>query len=48
MKDIDLAFWGLIVVPLGLAICFGPALVVWIREELQAGAEEKEKANRKP
>ena len=47
MKDIDLALWGMIVVPLGVAICFGAALLVWVREELRAGAEEKEKQDRK-
>jgi hypothetical protein len=47
MKDIDLALWGMIVVPLGVAICFGPALLVWLREELRAGAEEKAKEDKK-
>jgi len=41
MTDTDLAMWGLIVVPIGVAICFGPALLVWFREEIRAGAEEK-------
>jgi hypothetical protein len=48
MMDIDLATWGMIVVPLGVAICFGPALLVWLREELRAGAEEKKKQDNKP
>jgi hypothetical protein len=47
MQDIDLAMWGLIVVPVGVAICFGPALLVWLREELQAGAAEKKKQDTK-
>ena len=43
MTDTDLALWGMIVVPLGVAICFGPALLVWLRDELRAGAAEKQK-----
>jgi hypothetical protein len=35
MHDTDLAFWGLWVVPLGLAICFGYPLLIWLREELK-------------
>lgn len=27
--DFDMNWWGLIVVPLGVAICFGPVLVAW-------------------
>ena len=47
MKDIDLALWGMIVVPIGLAICFGPALLVWLRDELRAGSDEKQKQDGK-
>ncbi|MGP8199406.1 MAG: hypothetical protein ACLQU4_07880 [Limisphaerales bacterium] len=43
MTDTDLAVWGMIVVPLGVALCFGPALLVWLRDELRAGAAEREK-----
>lgn len=42
MDDTNLALWGMIVVPLGVAICFGPALLVWLRDELRAGADEKQ------
>jgi hypothetical protein len=48
MMDIDLATWGMIVVPLGVAICFGPALLVWVRDELRAGAAEKQNQDKKP
>jgi len=41
MTDTNLAFWGLWIVPLGLAICFGYALVVWLRMEIQAGKDKK-------
>jgi len=43
MEDTNLAYWGMIVVPIGVAICFGPALLVWLRDELRAGAAEKQK-----
>jgi len=36
MTDTNLAPWGLWLVPLGLAICFGPALLVWLRAEIKA------------
>jgi len=47
MHDIDLATWGLIVVPIGVAICFGPALLVWVVEELRAGPDDKPKQDSK-
>jgi len=40
MTDQDLNFWGELVVPVGLAICFGVALVVWLRDELRAEPED--------
>lgn len=43
MSDINLAYWGEIVVPIGVAICFGPALLVWIVEELRAEPEDQQK-----
>jgi hypothetical protein len=43
MTDTNLAYWGLLVVPVGVALCFGPALLVWLRDELRAGAAEKQK-----
>jgi hypothetical protein len=44
MTDTDLNLWGLIAVPVGLAICFGVPLLVWLRDEIRAGAEEKKNA----
>jgi hypothetical protein len=41
MHDTNLAYWGLWIVPLGLAICFAPALLVWLREEWNAKDEDK-------
>jgi hypothetical protein len=43
MTDTDLSLWGELVVPVGLLICFGPALLCWLKEELAAGAAEKKK-----
>jgi hypothetical protein len=37
----DLSIWGVLAMPLGVALCFGPALLVWLKEEL--GAPEKPK-----
>jgi hypothetical protein len=41
MTDTNLAPWGLWLVPLGLAICFGPALIAWLRAEIKAGKDKK-------
>jgi hypothetical protein len=46
MDDSNLNFWGMIVVPVGVAICFGLALLVWLREEWRARSEEKQKNSR--
>jgi hypothetical protein len=37
----DLSIWGVLAMPLGVALCFGPALLVWLKEEL--GTAEKHK-----
>lgn len=47
MHDLDLAWWGEIVVPLGVVICFGPALLVWFREEMNVGPDDKPKQDNK-
>jgi hypothetical protein len=41
MTDINTAHWGFWLVPLGVAICFGPALLVWLWAEIKAGREKK-------
>jgi hypothetical protein len=43
MTNTNLAYWGMAVVPIGVALCFGPALLVWLRDELRASAAEKKK-----
>jgi hypothetical protein len=25
----DMNYWGIVVVPIGVAICFGPAMLIW-------------------
>ncbi len=40
MTDTDLYFWGLIAVPVGVSICFGIALLVWLRDEIRAPKEK--------
>jgi hypothetical protein len=40
MADTDLNTWGLIAVPVGLVICFGIPLLVWLKEELNAPKEK--------
>ena len=37
----DLSIWGVLAMPLGVALCFGPALLVWLKQEL--GSAEKDK-----
>lgn len=34
----DLNLWGIFAMPVGLVLCFGPALLAWIREERRARA----------
>src|SRR5438034_3805226 len=44
----DLSIWGVIAMPIGVAICFGPALAVWLKEEMRGGDGEKKEDHRKP
>ena len=44
----DLSIWGVIAMPLGVAICFGPALAVWLKEEMRGGDGEEKDDHRKP
>jgi hypothetical protein len=30
MDSFDMNWWGVLVVPLGVVLCFGPALVAWL------------------
>ena len=29
----DRNIWGFLAVPVGVAVCFGPALLVWVKRE---------------
>jgi len=40
MTDTDMNMWGLIAVPVGVAICFGVGLLVWLRDEIRAPKEK--------
>lgn len=42
----DTNYWGIWIVPVGLVLCFGPALVVWIREELRSKPTDKDSKER--
>jgi hypothetical protein len=42
MTDTDLNFWGLLAMPVGVAICFGLALLFWLRDEFRAGPEDEQ------
>jgi hypothetical protein len=39
MTDSNLNFWGLIAVPVGVSICFGCGLLVWLLDEFRAGSK---------
>ena len=36
----DLSIWGVLAMPVGVALCFGPALVAWLRSESKAPAKD--------
>jgi hypothetical protein len=41
--------WGFLAVPLGILICFGPGLFVWLKEEFKTRpVEEREDKPGKP
>jgi hypothetical protein len=33
--------WGFLAVPVGVLICFGPGLFVWLKEEFKTSSSEK-------
>jgi hypothetical protein len=41
MEDTNLNYWGELVVPVGVAICFGYALWIWLVDEFRARSDEK-------
>ena len=43
--DANLIGW--FVVPIGVFLCFGPAILVWLREELAAGSSGSDNKKKK-
>jgi hypothetical protein len=41
MVDTDLSLWGIWAMPTGIAICFGAALLHWLKMEIAAAPEGK-------
>jgi len=39
----DMNYWGLVVVPIGVAICFGPALIAWVKAEWFTDTQSEKK-----
>ena len=39
----DLSIWGVLAMPVGVAICFGPALLIWLKEELGTPKKPKDR-----
>ena len=46
MDTFDTNFWGLFAMPTGLLLCFGPALIVWLKTELSTQSPPKDKDQR--
>jgi len=42
----DLSIWGVIAMPVGVAICFGPALFMWLKAELGTKPADKDEDRR--
>jgi len=41
----DLSIWGVLAMPLGVAICFGPALAVWLKAEMKPDKDDETAAS---
>lgn len=35
-------FWSILAMPIGVAVCFGPALVVWMLTEMRNTPSDKQ------
>jgi hypothetical protein len=42
----DLSLWGIYTMPLGLAICFGPVLLAWFKEEMDSRKKDNDQNKR--
>jgi len=47
MLAFDGNYWGIMVVPIGILICFGPALLVWLKAEMKSDSPDKHKGDDK-
>lgn len=41
MDYFDINLWGIFAMPVGLILCFGPALVVWLVQELGGNRQDR-------
>ena len=46
MDAIDSNIWGLLAMPVGLLVCFGPVLLAWVITERRRPSGEHHKDNR--
>jgi hypothetical protein len=46
LENLDMNYWGLFAMPLGLFVCFAPVLVAWYRCESKPSRPENQKDNR--
>ncbi len=42
----DYSLWGIWIVPLGVAICFGPVLLAWFKDELDTRGNDNDRNKR--
>ena len=42
MDYFDVNLWGIFAVPVGVLVCFGPALILWARMESKPESDESE------
>jgi hypothetical protein len=45
--DFDMNWWGVLAMPIGVALCFGPVLIAWALAERRAEAPEDNRKNRR-
>lgn len=41
----SLNYWGFIAMPIGVAICFGPALLLWLKEEYRSDSNGRHRGD---
>jgi hypothetical protein len=46
MAALDSNVWGFLAMPLGILLCFGPGLFVWLKAELETPPPEKREDRR--